>query len=53
MSSLAADLYANVCTREIAELGVADALTDEPESAAELAGKVGADPGSAIKHPTA
>jgi hypothetical protein len=46
VSSLAADLYANVCTREIAELGVADALADEPESAAELAGKVGADPGA-------
>jgi hypothetical protein len=38
------DLYASVCTCEIAELGVADALTEESMSAAELAQAVGAHP---------
>jgi len=39
-----ADLYASVCTCEIAELGVADRLTEESMTAAELAQAVGAHP---------
>jgi hypothetical protein len=46
VASLAPEHWANMCACEIAELGIADVLTEQPESAAELAGKVGADAGA-------
>jgi hypothetical protein len=44
--SVASLVYACVCTCEIAEPGVADALGEEPQTAAELAERVGADSGA-------